>query len=126
MAGARAKILLVEDNLETQLIVKVVLRNKYDLVAVKNAADAIALLTNNSFDLVLLDLHLGGKEDGRSVLSELRNKLKNYKLPVIIVTAYDLTPEDEKFFKENANGLIQKPFDKDALLEFVNKTLPIN
>jgi CheY-like chemotaxis protein len=123
MTGERAKLLVVEDNRETQLIIKVALRKKYDLFAVNNATDAIAFLLNNSFDLVLLDINLGGKDDGKLILSEIRHEMKNDTLPVIIVTAYDLNPDDEKFFNENANGFIQKPFDKNILLECVNKTL---
>ena len=123
MQGARAKLLVVEDNKETQLIIKVALRNNYDLQAVTNVNDAISSLSKNEIDLVLLDLNLSGKEDGRIILSEIRDKMKNDKLPVIIVTAYDLTPDDEKFFREKANGLITKPFDKKDLLGIINKVL---
>ena len=121
--GARSKLLVVEDNRETQLIIKVALRNNYDLQAVTNVNDAISSLSKNEIDLVLLDLNLSGKEDGRIILSEIRDKMKNDKLPVIIVTAYDLTPDDEKFFREKANGLITKPFDKKDLLGIINKVL---
>ena len=121
--GARSKLLVVEDNRETQLIIKVALRNNYDLQAVTNVNDAISLLSKNEIDLVLLDLNLSGKEDGRIILSEIRDKMKNDKLPVIIVTAYDLTPDDEKFFREKANGLITKPFDKKDLLGIIKKVL---
>jgi CheY-like chemotaxis protein len=123
MAGDRSKILVVEDNKETQLIIKVALRNNYDLQAVSNVSEAITSLSKNDIDLVLLDLNLGGKEDGRIILTEIREKMKNDKLPVIIVTAYDLKPDDEKFFLKNANGLIPKPFEKTTLLEAVNKIL---
>jgi len=123
MMGARSKLLVVEDNRETQLIIKVALRNNYDLQAVTNVTDAISSLSKNEIDLVLLDLNLGGKEDGRIILSEIRDKMKNDKLPVIIVTAYDLKPDDEKFYLENANGLITKPFDKKDLLGIINKVL---
>jgi len=123
MMGARSKLLVVEDNRETQLIIKVALRNNYDLQAVTNVTDAISSLSKNEIDLVLLDLNLGGNEDGRIILSEIRDKMKNDKLPVIIVTAYDLKPDDEKFYLENANGLITKPFDKKDLLGIINKVL---
>jgi CheY-like chemotaxis protein len=123
MMGARSKLLVVEDNRETQLIIKVALRNNYDLQAVTNVNDAISSLSKNEIDLVLLDLNLSDKEDGRIILSEIRDKMKNDKLPVIIVTAYDLTPDDEKFFREKANGLITKPFDKKDLLGIINKVL---
>jgi two-component system, cell cycle response regulator DivK len=123
MMGAHAKLLVVEDNHETQLIIKVALRNNYDLQAVSNVSDAITSLSKNDIDLVLLDLNLGDKENGRIILTEIREKMKNNKLPVIIVTAYDLKPDDEKFYYENANGFIPKPFDKKTLLEGVNKVL---
>lgn len=126
MQGARAKLLVVEDNKETQLIIKVALREKYDLLTVGNVDDALTSLSNNEFDLILLDLNLGGSEEGRIVLSEIRDKRQNHKLPVLIVTAYDLQPESEKFYREKSNGIITKPFDKKTLLETVDKILSIN
>jgi len=96
------------------------------LQVVSNASDAISLLMNNNFDLVLLDLNLDGKDDGKTILREIREEMKNLKLPVIIATAYDLKPEDEKFYHENANGFIPKPFDKITLINSVNKMLSSN
>jgi len=126
MTGVRAKLLVVEDNRETQLIIKVALRDKYDLQAVSNVNDALASLSNTEFDLVLLDLNLGGSEEGRIILSEIRKKKKNDELPVLIVTAYDLEPESEKFYREKSNGIITKPFEKKNLQETVNKLLSKN
>ena len=123
MTGARSKLLVVEDNRETQLIIKVALRDKYDLQVVGNSSDAISLLLNNNFDLVLLDLNLDGKDEGKTILSKIREEMKNTKVPVIIATAYDLKPEDEQFYNDNANGFIPKPFDKKDLLVIVNKIL---
>lgn len=126
MQGARAKLLVVEDNKETQLIIKVALREQYDLLTVGNVDDALTSLSNNEFDLVLLDLNLGGREEGRIILSAIREKKKNNELPVLIVTAYDLEPESEKFYREKSNGIITKPFEKKTLLETVNKILSQN
>ena len=124
--GARAKLLVVEDNKETQLIIKVALREKYDMLTVGNVDDALTSLSKNEFDLVLLDLNLGGSEEGRIVLSEIRDKRQNHKLPVLIVTAYDLQPESEKFYREKSNGIITKPFEKKVLLDTINKILSKN
>ena len=126
MPGARAKLLVVEDNKETQLIIKVALRENYDLLTVGNVDDALTSLSNNEFDLVLLDLNLGGREEGRIILSAIREKKKNNELPVLIVTAYDLEPESEKFYREKSNGIITKPFEKKNLQETVNKLLSKN
>ena len=126
MTGVRSKLLVVEDNRETQLIIKVALRDSYDLQVVSNASDAISIILNNNFDLVLLDLNLDGKDEGKTILGKIREEMNKVELPVIIATAYDLRPEDENFYNENANGFIPKPFDKKELLGIVNKVLSNN
>jgi len=126
MSGVRSKLLVVEDNKETQLIIKVALRDRYDLQVVSNMSDAISLLFENNFDLVLLDLNLDGKDEGKTILGKIREEMNKIELPVIIATAYDLKPEDENFYNENANGFIPKPFDKKELLEIVSKVLSKN
>ncbi len=65
MTSKKNKILVVEDNTETQLIIKVNLRDIYDVDLTDNIDDAISLIKNNSFDLVLLDINLGNSDDGR-------------------------------------------------------------
>ena len=123
MAGTRPKILVVEDNKETQLIIKVALRDRFELHLVTNASDAIASLSNQIFNLVLLDLNLEGKNEGKNILKVIREEMKNSELPVVITTAYDLKPDDEKFFQKNANGFVPKPFDKKVLLDILNNIL---
>lgn len=126
MSGVQRKLLVVEDNRETQLIIKAFFRNKYDTQVVDNVTDAISHLLKTDFDLVLLDLNLNGEGIGKSLLMKIRKEEKSHLIPVIIITAYDLKPEDEKFFSENANGYIPKPFNKKVLLQTVEKLLPIN
>jgi CheY-like chemotaxis protein len=126
MSGVQRKLLVVEDNRETQLIIKALLRNKYYTQVVDNVTDAISHLSKTDFDLVLLDLNLNGDGNGKTLLMKIRKDEKSHLIPVIIITAYDLKPEDEKYFSENANGYIPKPFNKKVLLQTVEKLLPIN
>lgn len=126
MSGVQRKLLVVEDNRETQLIIKALFRNKYYTQVVDNVTDAISHLSKIDFDLVLLDLNLNGDGNGKTLLMKIRKEEKSHLIPVIIITAYDLKPEDEKFFSENANGYIPKPFNKKVLLQTVEKLLPIS
>ena len=121
--GKRHKLLVVEDNRESQLIIKVALRNDYDIQVAGSEESATSLLKNEKFDLVLLDLNLNGQGDGVSILKNIRKENSTNKLPVILTTAYDLNPNDKKFFDENANGFVQKPFIKKNLLESINQIL---
>ena len=123
MSGVKPKLLIVEDNRETQLIIKALFRNEYYTQVVDNVTDAISHLSQTDFDLILLDLNLNGGGNGKSLLLQIRQEEKSHLIPVIIITAYDLTPEDEKYFSENANGYIPKPFNKKVLQKTVEKLL---
>ncbi|MCW8804019.1 MAG: response regulator [Ignavibacteriaceae bacterium] len=126
MAGVQHKLLVVEDNRETQLLIKVALRNDFNIQIVTSANDAISLLSKNHFDLVLLDLNLNGQGDGKSILKNIREQMQNSKLPVIVTTAYDLNNDDKEFFEQNANGFVQKPFNKKDLLNSIKPILVKN
>jgi len=123
MAGVQHKLLVVEDNRETQILIKVALRNDFNIQIVASANDAISLLSKNHFDLVLLDLNLNGQGDGKSILKNIREHMQDSKLPVIVTTAYDLNIDDKKFFDQNANGFVQKPFNKKDLLNSIQHIL---
>jgi len=126
MKGKQTKLLVVEDNKETQLLIKVALRNDFDVQIVDSANDAMLLLSENNFELVLLDLNLNGHGDGKSILKNIREQMNNSQLPVIITTAYDLSIDDKKYYEENANGFVQKPFDKKILLSSIKQILVKN
>jgi len=126
MSGEKHKLLVVEDNRETQLIIKALFRNKYYTQVVDNVTDAVSQLAQSDFDLILLDLNLNGDGNGKTLLMKIRKEEKSHLIPVIIITAYDLKHEDEKFFIENANGYIPKPFNKKVLLQTIEKLLTIN
>lgn len=123
MGGDKKRVLVVEDNNETQLIIKVALRNDYDLDIVDSAESAISLLKINSYDLALLDINLNGDGDGKLILKSIRNELNNKTLPVIMTTAYDLSEEDKTFIEANSNGFIAKPFDKKIILNSIKNIL---
>jgi len=123
VTSKKNKILLVEDNTETQLIIKVNLRDSYDVEITNNADDAISLIKNNSFDLVLLDINLGNGKDGRHVLNMI-NKEPDYSiLPVIIITAYDIKEEEKDLLLKLSCDYLEKPLDKKVLLNSIGSCL---
>ncbi len=123
MTGERKYILVVEDNLETQLIIKVALRDSYNIELTNNSADAIKFLKDHSFDLVLLDINLNGEGDGKEILAFLRERYDKSELPVIVMTAYDLSDEDKTYFTENTNTFIPKPIDKKIICNAIEKLI---
>ena len=117
------EILVVEDNSETQLIVKVILREFYDVEVVDNALGAIELIKNNNFDLIVLDINLAGEQDGKFVIQKVRSELNLPDLPVIIITAYDLPGNERSILENLSNDYIEKPIEKTRLLTSISNCL---
>jgi CheY-like chemotaxis protein len=121
MAGDKNKILVVEDNYETQLIIKVALRDKFDVELTGNADEAIKLIKSNLFDLVLLDINLNGESNGKDILEFIRSNFESNNLKVVVMTAYDLDEKEKDYFTGNADGFLPKPIDKNSISAEVNK-----
>ncbi|MBE7383403.1 MAG: response regulator [Leptolyngbya sp. SIO1E4] len=72
------------------------------------------------FELLLLDLGLPGK-DGREVLTALRREGMN--LPVVVVTALSIDPQDEENLRILASEVVNKPFLMRNLVQKVRSIL---
>lgn len=123
MTSKKNKILVVEDNTETQLIIKVNLRDIYDVEITDNIDDAISLINNNNFDLVLLDINLGNSDDGRDVLNMIKKEPDYSNLPVIIITAYDIDDDEKDLLMKLSCDYLEKPLDKKVLLNSIGSCL---
>lgn len=122
MENSKKKILVVEDNTETQLIIKVNIRDFYDVEITDNAQSAIDLLAKEHFDCVVLDINLNGELDGKVVLDKIRSE-SGQEIPVIVTTAYDLPEGEKEIIKRASNDYIEKPIEKERLLESLKKCL---
>ena len=116
----KKKILLIEDNIDTQLIYKIYLRNLFDIDVAETAESGINLFRENKYDLMILDINLPGKSNGISVLNEIRNNFKNHDFPVLVVTAYSMEGDREKFISQGADDYLSKPVNKDDFLNKIN------
>lgn len=113
----RQKILLIEDNLDTQLIFRIYLRDLYYLEVADTAEMGIKLLRENNYDLLILDINLPGKMDGTAVLNELRNEMNKKDFPVLVVTAYAMDGDKEKYLEQGASDYLTKPVMKEDFMD---------
>ncbi len=103
-------ILVVDDDPKSRdLLRRSLVRSGYSVAEAENGLDAIAALQHISPAVILLDLMMPGM-DGFEVLERLRHVPAWQDIPVIIVTAKDLTPDDLDWL----NGHILKVFQKGA------------
>jgi len=119
------KILLVEDNKTNQMLIKLLLDN-YNLEAdiANDGIEAIEAYKNNKYSLILMDENMpnmNGLEATRYI-RELELE-KDYKTPIVAVTANALSGERERFMDLGMDDYISKPIDQDEFENILIKYL---
>ena len=109
-------ILVVEDNKINQMITRKILeKNKIICKIADNGLDAIKLIEENNFDLILMDIHMPGIS-GIEATQKIRKF--NEDLPIIALTAVTIDENLDEFYKVGFNDIIPKPFKTE---EFFSK-----
>src|SRR6266705_844461 len=117
-AGA---VLIIDDEAAICESLQVLLEMEGYLVEIASSGeDGLASISEHSFDLVLLDLALPGK-NGLEVLQEIRER--DPQLSVIMITAYGTVQNAVKAVQGGAVNFIQKPWDNDKLLADVRSAV---
>lgn len=107
------RILLVEDDEMLGDGIKIGLeQNSHTVDWVTNGEAARMALNTESFDALVLDLHLP-KRSGLSVLQDMRQRGIN--TPVLILTAYETIEDRVKGLDTGADDYMVKPFDMEEL-----------
>ena len=122
MVAPRRKVVLVlEDHASVGGLIAGLLRQEgYRAVRAWDPQEALRLARGRTPDLVLLDLNLA-YPDGLEVLKQVRNHEATRRVPIVLVCGGDLTLSAEE--SRLVNGVIQKPFDIDVMLNAVRKAL---
>ena len=116
------KILLAEDNDINRMIATIVLKsNGYDITEVLDGKEAVAELTRQSFDLVLMDMQMPFM-DGLEATRIIRKHINN-KVPIIALTANEIKEEKSRCVQAGMNDFLMKPFDEKDLVSIINKWL---
>ena len=113
------KILIVEDERPISDLIKLNLSDAgYDCTCAYNGMDAIDIVSEQTFDLMLLDIMLPGA-DGYEIMDYVRD----IGIPVIFLTAKNTTPDKVKGLNMGAEDFIVKPFEIVELLARINVVL---
>ena len=111
----RQRILVVEDDPEIRYLLTVILSGEgRDVVSTATGTEARTLLDAGDVDLVILDLILPDI-DGRSLLSQMRDRAETATVQVIVVTARGGPEARQDCYSLGADAFVEKPFDPDEL-----------
>jgi len=104
------RVLLVEDCLETQVLVRAALHQHAALTCVTTIQAALQHLQNEKVDLVLLDLALPDG-DGFYLCAEMKAIAKTETIPVFFLTSRGTAHDKVMGFSMGCDDYILKPFD---------------
>ncbi|MFT6126380.1 MAG: signal transduction histidine kinase/CheY-like chemotaxis protein [Polaribacter sp.] len=116
-----ASILVVEDNKINQMITKKILeKNKMVCQVADNGMDAIKLVKENNFEVILMDIHMPGIS---GVEATERIREFNKQIPILALTAVTIDENLDDFYKAGFNEIIPKPFKPEDFFEKIYRTL---
>ena len=118
----RPRVLAVDDDEMSLMVLEKILGDEYELVKVHSGAEGMQILKAQTFDLVLLD-YLMPDLDGMTMLRQLRARLETSEVPIIMLTG-DMTAEREaEGFRAGVTDFLHKPFIPDVLRLRVQRIL---
>jgi two-component system cell cycle response regulator DivK len=124
MTTRQPTVLYVEDNEYNRKIVRQLLsRTGYRLVEASDGEGALDLVREPRPDLVLMDVQLP-RMSGLDATRALRADPATADLPVIVVTSFALSGDDQRAMAAGASAYLAKPYIPRDLLAMIRKFLP--
>ena len=117
------EILIIDDNSDIRLILnELILDAGYKTRLAANYNQALLEIDKKMPDVAIIDVKLDkGDTDGIELLNHIKKKNKN--VPVIIISGHANIDMAVNSLKSGAFEFIQKPFDKERLLNFVKRAV---
>ena len=117
------EILIIDDNADIRNIINdLILDAGYKTRLAANYNQALNEIDKKLPDVAIIDVKLDkGDNDGLELLSHIKNKDKT--IPVIIITGHANIEMAIKALKSGAFEFIEKPFNQERLLNFVNRAV---
>src|SRR6478609_9254579 len=112
--SAAGSVLIIDDEAEIRESLQTLLEMEgFEVNTAESGEEGLAQMAERTFDLVLLDLALPGR-DGMEILSEIH--AHDSQLPVIMITAYGTVENAVRAMQAGAANFVQKPWDNEKLL----------
>jgi YesN/AraC family two-component response regulator len=118
------KVLLVDDDAVVRLTLGAVMREQgFDITTAANVSEALKLISTESYDVLLTDLHMPGAGDGLTVVSAMRHS--NPKAVTMLLSAFPEMDAAAHAILMQTDQILVKPMNVTALVEAIKQRLAI-
>lgn len=119
-------VLYVEDNeYNLKMVRQLLARTAYQLIEAKDGELGVETALRELPDLILMDIQLP-KLSGLEATRRLRADPKTAAIPIIVVTSFALSGDDQKAKDAGASAYLAKPYSPRELLQMIRKFVPEN
>src|ERR1700740_626642 len=118
------RILVVEDTEDNRQIIRDLMTSAgSELIEAVDGVEGVATAERERPDLILMDIQLPGI-DGYEATRRIRLDASLKKTPIIAVTSYALSGDEEKTRAAGCDGYVAKPYSPRQLLKKIREFLP--
>jgi two-component system cell cycle response regulator DivK len=117
-------ILYVEDNEFNRKIVRDLLAHtSYRLIEATDGEAGVTMALQEAPNLILMDIQLP-KISGLDATRRLRADARTAQIPIIAITSYALSGDDQNALDAGASAYLAKPYSPRELLDLIRKLAP--
>jgi len=117
------RILVVEDQEDNRQIIRDMLAvTDYELTEAENGVETLAAVAKQKFDLILMDIQLPIM-DGYEATRRIKADPTLNSIPIIAVTSYALSGDEEKARAAGCNDFVAKPYSPRQLVAKIRQYL---
>lgn len=113
------RILIVEDDLETQKFFKIFLKKYFIVDICDNSEDFYSLLHNNQYSVILMDISIKGEKDGLMLTKEVKSDEKFKSIPILCLSAHAFKMHELKALEAGVDKFLVKPTSNAKLLNIL-------
>lgn len=111
-----SRILIVEDDLETQKFFKIFLKKYFIVDICDNSEDFYSLLNNNKYNIILMDISIKGVKDGLILTKEVKSNEKFKSIPILCLSAHAFKVHELMAIEAGVDKFLVKPTSNAKLL----------
>ena len=112
----RKLILLVDDSKTMQNLATIYLKKDYEIMVADNGQEAIEKIKNNNVALIITDINMPIM-NGTDFIRNLKENISYKNIPIIVIS----TEIQDLSLKEKYIAWLQKPFEKNKLLDIIKE-----
>jgi CheY-like chemotaxis protein len=115
------KVLVVEDiPLNMELIVDIFKAMSFIVYGASNGEEAVRMTQKEQYDLIIMDVEMPIM-DGIAATKIIKTNPAYAKIPIIVLTAYAMKGDKEKFLAQGCDDYITKPIDVPSFMKRMEK-----